>query len=139
MLFTLLFMFAVLGLGLALMLWHVRLMFSVELHDGTARARRSKPPAGFVRGCGWKRGLTPFPGLRREPGGRDIEAWPVERGVDDYGASTGARGARRVSSCRRVANASWWGSMAAARWVAVMAAAMSPACRWVWMMASAVR
>lgn len=51
MLFTLLFMFAVLGLGLALMLWHARLVFSVELHDGTARVRRGKPPAGFVRGC----------------------------------------------------------------------------------------
>ncbi|WP_017940435.1 MULTISPECIES: DUF3634 family protein [unclassified Thioalkalivibrio] len=51
MLFTLLIMFAVLGLGFALMLWHARLVFSVELRDGAACVRRGKPPSGFVRGC----------------------------------------------------------------------------------------
>lgn len=51
MLLTLLIMFVVLGLGVALMLWHARLVFSVQLRDGTARVRRGKPPTRFVRGC----------------------------------------------------------------------------------------
>ncbi len=51
MLLTFLILFALLGLGVALMLWHARLVFSVELRDGAARVRRGKPPSGFVRGC----------------------------------------------------------------------------------------
>ncbi|WP_018936251.1 DUF3634 family protein [Thioalkalivibrio sp. ALJ24] len=51
MLLTLLIMFAVLALGVALMLWHARLVFTVELRDGTARVRRGKPPRAFLRGC----------------------------------------------------------------------------------------
>lgn len=51
MLITLLLMFAALGLGIALMLWHARLVFTVELRDGAARVRRGKPPSGFARGC----------------------------------------------------------------------------------------
>lgn len=51
MLLTLLLMFAVPGLGVALMLWHARRVFSVELRDGAARVRHGKPPPGFVRGC----------------------------------------------------------------------------------------
>ena len=51
MLLTLLIMLLLLGLGVALMLWHARQVFSVELRDGTARVRRGKPPAGFLRGC----------------------------------------------------------------------------------------
>ncbi len=51
MLLTLLVMFALLGLGLALMLWHARQVFAVELRDGAARVRRGKPPTAFLRGC----------------------------------------------------------------------------------------
>ncbi len=51
MLLTLLIMFALLGLGFALMLWHARLVFSIELRDGQARVRHGKPPSRFVRGC----------------------------------------------------------------------------------------
>ncbi|WP_018950537.1 DUF3634 family protein [Thioalkalivibrio sp. ALMg11] len=51
MLLTFLLMFAVLGLGVALMLWHARLVFSVELRDGATRVRRGQPPSGFTRGC----------------------------------------------------------------------------------------
>ncbi|WP_018140491.1 MULTISPECIES: DUF3634 family protein [unclassified Thioalkalivibrio] len=51
MLITFLLMFAALGLGVALMLWHARLVFSVELRDGAARVRRGKPPSRFVSGC----------------------------------------------------------------------------------------
>ncbi|WP_019627206.1 DUF3634 family protein [Thioalkalivibrio sp. ALJT] len=51
MLLTLLILFVLLGLGLALMLWHARQVFAIELRDGAARVRSGKPPTAFVRGC----------------------------------------------------------------------------------------